>query len=31
VVRRLLTDVGGSMKVETAPGEGTTFSVEIPS
>ncbi len=31
VVRRLLTDVGGSMKVDTAPGEGTTFTVEIPS
>ena len=31
VVRRLLTDLGGSIKVETAPGEGSTFSVEIPA
>jgi signal transduction histidine kinase len=31
VVRRLLTDVGGSMRAETAPGEGTTFTVEIPA
>jgi signal transduction histidine kinase len=31
VVRRLLTDVGGSMKVDTAPGQGTTFTIEIPS
>jgi signal transduction histidine kinase len=31
VVRRLLTDVGGSMKVDTAPGKGTTFTIEIPS
>lgn len=31
VVRRLLTDVGGSVRAETAPGEGTTFTVEIPA
>jgi signal transduction histidine kinase len=31
VVRRLLADVGGSVKAETAPGEGTTFTVEIPT
>jgi signal transduction histidine kinase len=31
VVRRLLTDVSGSMKVDTAPGQGTTFAIEIPS
>ncbi|HET8769353.1 MAG TPA: HAMP domain-containing sensor histidine kinase [Gemmatimonadaceae bacterium] len=31
VVRRLLTDLGGSMRVETAPGEGTTFTVELPA
>jgi signal transduction histidine kinase len=31
VVRRLLTDVGGSVKADTAPGEGTTFTVEIPA
>ncbi len=30
VVRRLLTDIGGSMRVETAPGEGTTFTIELP-
>jgi signal transduction histidine kinase len=31
VVRRLLADVGGSVKADTAPGEGTTFTVEIPT
>jgi signal transduction histidine kinase len=31
VVRRLLTDLGGSIKVETAPGKGSTFTVEIPA
>ena len=31
VVRRLLTDVGGSVKADTAPGEGSTFTVEIPA
>lgn len=31
VVRRLLTDLGGSIKVETAPGDGSTFWVEIPA
>jgi signal transduction histidine kinase len=31
VVRRLLADVGGSVKAETAPGDGTTFTVEIPT
>lgn len=31
VVRRLLTDVGGSVRAGTAPGEGTTFTVEIPA
>ncbi len=31
VVRRLLTDVGGSMRVETVPGEGSTFTVDIPA
>lgn len=31
VVRRLLTDVGGSVKADTAPGEGSTFTVEIPT
>jgi signal transduction histidine kinase len=31
VVRRLLTDVGGSVRAETAPGEGTTFTVEVPA
>jgi two-component system nitrogen regulation sensor histidine kinase NtrY len=31
VVRRLLTDVGGSVKAETAPGEGSTFTIEIPA
>jgi signal transduction histidine kinase len=31
VVRRILTDLGGSVRAETAPGKGTTFTVEIPS
>jgi signal transduction histidine kinase len=31
VVRRLLTDLGGSIKVETEPGQGSTFTVEIPA
>jgi len=31
VVRRLLTDVGGSVRAETAPGHGTTFTVDIPA
>jgi len=31
VVRRLLTDLGGSIKVETAPDRGSTFTVDIPA
>ena len=31
VVRRLLTDVGGSVKADTAPGKGSTFTIEIPA
>jgi signal transduction histidine kinase len=31
VVRRLLADVGGSVRAETAPREGTTFTIEIPA
>ncbi|HEX7938914.1 MAG TPA: HAMP domain-containing sensor histidine kinase, partial [Gemmatimonadaceae bacterium] len=31
VVRRLLTDVGGSLRAESAPGKGSTFTVEIPA
>ena len=30
VVRRLLTDVGGAVRAETAPGEGSTFTVDLP-
>ncbi|MGQ0647669.1 MAG: ATP-binding protein [Gemmatimonadaceae bacterium] len=30
VVRRLLTDIGGSVRAETAPDEGSTFMVDIP-
>jgi signal transduction histidine kinase len=30
VVRRLLVDLGGSVRVDTAPGQGSTFTVEIP-
>jgi signal transduction histidine kinase len=31
VVRRLLTDIGGSVKADTAPGAGSTFTIEIPA
>lgn len=31
VVRRLLTDLGGSIRVETAPDQGSTFTVDIPA
>jgi signal transduction histidine kinase len=31
VVRRLVLDSNGSLKVETEPGEGTRFTVEIPA
>jgi signal transduction histidine kinase len=31
VVRRLTTDLNGSVKVESAPGRGTTFTIELPA
>jgi len=31
IVRRLVTDLGGSLRVETAPGRGTTFVIELPA
>jgi signal transduction histidine kinase len=31
VVRRLLTDVGGSVRAETALGKGSSFTVDIPA
>lgn len=31
VVRRLLTDINGSMRVDTAPGVGSTFTLDIPT
>ncbi len=30
IVRRLVADLGGALKVETAPGRGTTFVIELP-
>jgi len=31
VVRRLTTDLDGSVRVESAPGRGTAFTIELPS
>jgi len=31
VVRRLTTDLNGSVRVESAPGRGTTFTIELPA
>jgi signal transduction histidine kinase len=31
IVRRLLQDVGGSLAVETEPGAGSRFIVELPA
>ncbi len=31
IVRRLVLDLGGSLRVDTAPGEGTRVTVELPS
>src|SRR5262249_232880 len=31
VVRRLVADLGGALRVETEPGRGTRFIVEMPS
>ena len=30
VVRRLTTDLDGSVRVESAPGQGTVFTIELP-
>jgi two-component system sensor histidine kinase HydH len=31
VVRRLVADLGGTLRVETAPGKGSRFIVELPA
>jgi signal transduction histidine kinase len=31
IVRRLVTDMGGRIQVESEPGRGTTFHIELPS
>jgi two-component system sensor histidine kinase HydH len=31
VVRRLVSDLGGTLRVETAPGQGSRFIVELPA
>jgi signal transduction histidine kinase len=31
VVRRLVPDLGGTLRVETAPGQGSRFIVELPA
>jgi signal transduction histidine kinase len=31
VVRRLVADLDGSLAVRTAPGEGTTVTIELPA
>lgn len=31
IVRRLVLDLSGSLRVETAPGQGTTFVIELPA
>lgn len=31
IVRRLAADMGGTLKVETAPGKGTTLTIQLPA
>jgi len=31
IVRRLVNDIGGTLRVETEPGRGTTFSIDLPA
>jgi signal transduction histidine kinase len=31
VVRRLTVDLGGSLRVESRPGHGTTISIDLPT
>jgi signal transduction histidine kinase len=31
VVRRLTADLNGSLRVESEPGRGTTFTIELPT
>jgi signal transduction histidine kinase len=31
IVRRLVTDMGGRIRVQSEPGRGTTFTIDLPA